>query len=119
MVVEDDPEILQVLKHVLQDKGFEVSVAQDGNHGLAIMETRELDLVILDLMLPVRSGLLVLEWMRMHQKLSLPVIVITGNQGGRHRAYAELLGVHDYLEKPFTMDRLTESVSHLLASERV
>jgi DNA-binding response OmpR family regulator len=47
---------------------------------------------------------------------SLPVIMITGNEGSRHKAYAELLGVSDYIRKPFAMDRLLEAVHKLLGS---
>ena len=98
----------------LEGAGHEVVVARDGNQGLALFERENPDLMILDMMMPKRSGFLVLERIRRARDTPLPVIMITGNEGSRHKAYAELLGVNDYIRKPFPMDRLLESVSDLL-----
>ncbi len=114
LVVDDDVEIAESIKYALTSSGFTVSVARDGNEGVAIAETKRPDLMILDMMMPKRSGLLVLERLRQFSDDPVPVIMITGNEGARHREYAELLGVSDYLHKPFTMDRLLESVRRLL-----
>ena len=86
----------------------------DGNQGLAIAEKESPDLVILDMMMPKRSGFLVLERLRRAQEEMLPVIMITANEGSRHRAYAEMLGVSEYLRKPFAMDKLIETVDRLM-----
>jgi len=64
--------------------------------------------------MPRRSGFLVLERLRQNDSVPIPVIMITGNEGARHREYAEMLGVNDYINKPFTMDRLLNSISDLL-----
>ena len=61
------------------------------------------------------SGFLVLEKLRRTRPVPLRVIMITANEGSRHKAYAEMLGVDDYIRKPFAMDRLIESVGRLLA----
>ena len=116
LVVDDDAEISEAIKHSLVGAGFQVSLARDGNEGVAIAETKQPDLMILDMMMPKRSGLLVLERLRQFQDDPVPVVMITGNEGNRHREYAELLGVSDYLHKPFTMDRLLDSVKKLLSS---
>ena len=79
------------------------------------METKHPDLIILDMMMPKRSGFLVLERMRQNDLDPVPVIMITGNDGVRHQEYAKMLGVNDYIHKPFTMDRLVDSVANLLA----
>jgi DNA-binding response OmpR family regulator len=117
LVVDDDPDINASISTALKNKGFRVSVANDGNQGVAFAESAKPDLVILDLMMPRRSGFLVLERLRQNSDTTMPVIVITGNEGSRHREYAELLGVNDYLQKPFTIDRLINSVKALLQSE--
>jgi DNA-binding response OmpR family regulator len=57
---------------------------------------------------------LVLEKMRRTREVPLRVIMITANEGSRHKAYAEMLGVDDYIRKPFPMDRLIESVKRLV-----
>lgn len=114
LVVDDDYEISESIKYALANAGYEVSLARDGNEGVAYAEAKNPDLMILDMMMPKRSGLLVLERLRQHSDNSVPVIVITGNDGNRHREYATLLGVSEYLHKPFTMDRLLDSVANLL-----
>lgn len=115
LLVDDDVEIIESIRYALEGNGYQVVVARDGNQGLALAERENPDLMILDMMMPKRSGFLVLEKLRRSRELPLPVIMITGNEGSRHKAYAELLGVSDYLRKPFAMDRLLESVRRLLA----
>ena len=99
----------------LEAKGLEVMIARDGNQGLAITEREEPDLVILDMMMPKRSGFLVLEKLRRTRENPPRIIMITANEGSRHKAYAEMLGVDDYIRKPFPMDRLMASVDRLLS----
>jgi len=114
LVVDDDAEIIDTVQYALKQKGYEVLIARDGNQGLAMAEKDGPDLVILDMMMPKRSGFLVLEKLKT-MGTSIKVIMITANEGSRHKAYAEMLGVHEYLRKPFAMDKLLESVERLLA----
>ncbi|MBP85734.1 MAG: two-component system response regulator [Planctomycetaceae bacterium] len=115
LLVDDDPEIVDALRYALEAKGFEILIARDGNQGLAMAEREDPDLVILDMMMPKRSGFLVLEKLRRTRDVPIRVVMITANEGSRHKAYAEMLGVDDYIRKPFPMDRLIESVQRLLA----
>lgn len=115
LLVDDDPEIIDALRYALNAKGFETLIARDGNQGLAMAEREDPDLVILDMMMPKRSGFLVLEKLRRTHPVPVRVIMITANEGSRHKAYAEMLGVDDYIRKPFGMDRLVDSVVRLLA----
>ncbi len=115
LLVDDDYEIVESMRIALEARHYEVLVARDGNQGLAMAERENPDLVILDMMMPKRSGYLVLEKLRRSRPVPLRVIMITANEGSRHKAYAEMLGVDDYIRKPFAMDRLMESVSRLLA----
>jgi len=114
LVVDDDQEIIEAVRYALETKGYDVLIARDGNQGLAMAEREDPDLVILDMMMPKRSGFLVLEKLRRSRPVPLKVIMITANEGSRHKAYAEMLGVDDYIRKPFAMDRLMESVMRLL-----
>ena len=118
LVVDDDSEIVDTISAALRSRGMEVSTAFDGNQGIAYAETKTPDLMILDLMMPRRSGFLVLERLRQNSETQMPIIMITGNEGMRHRKYAELLGVDDYIQKPFTMDRLLQDVSKILDAEK-
>ena len=115
LLVDDDFEIVESMKLALEAKGYQILIARDGNQGLAMAERADPDLVILDMMMPKRSGFLVLERLRRTRRIPIRVIMITANEGSRHRAYAEMLGVDDYIRKPFAMDRLMESVDRLLA----
>jgi DNA-binding response OmpR family regulator len=114
LLVDDDAEIVESLRLALESNGYTVLVARDGNQGLALTERENPDLVILDMMMPKRSGFLVLERMRRTREAPMRVIMITANEGSRHKAYAEMLGVDDYIRKPFPMDRLIDSVQRLI-----
>jgi CheY-like chemotaxis protein len=116
LVVDDDPDILTAISTGLADTGATIQTATDGNSAVSMIEKLAPQLLILDIMLPGKSGFLVLEQLR--QKVprdkAPKTIIITGNQGQRHRQYAEALGVQGYLNKPFRMDRLLEVIAKLL-----
>jgi DNA-binding response OmpR family regulator len=114
LLVDDDQEIVESMRIALEANGYRILIARDGNQGLAMAERDDPDLVILDMMMPKRSGFLVLERLRRTRRIPMRVIMITANEGSRHKAYAEMLGVDDYIRKPFAMDRLIESVKRLL-----
>jgi DNA-binding response OmpR family regulator len=114
LLVDDDAEIIEAMRYALETKGYQILVARDGNQGLAMAEREDPDLVILDMMMPKRSGFLVLEKLRRTRPVPMRVIMITANEGSRHKAYAEMLGVDDYIRKPFAMDRLVASIERLL-----
>ena len=115
LLVDDDPEIIDAIRYALESRGYQIFIARDGNQGLAMAEREDPDLVILDMMMPKRSGFLVLEKLRRTRPVPVCVIMITANEGSRHKAYAEMLGVDDYLRKPFAMDKLVDAVQRLLA----
>jgi len=115
LLVDDDHEIVEAIRVALEAQGYRILIARDGNQGLAMAERDDPDLVILDMMMPKRSGFLVLERLRRTHRVPMRVIMITANEGSRHKAYAEMLGVDDYIRKPFAMDRLIDSVNRLLA----
>jgi DNA-binding response OmpR family regulator len=119
LVVDDDADILAAMKTVLTQKGYRVLTAADGNLGLAAAEREGPDLVIVDMMMPRKSGFLVVEKLNSRKGAGPKTIMITANEGGRHRAYAEMLGVDDYIRKPFSMDQLLESVRRLCPLEGI
>jgi DNA-binding response OmpR family regulator len=116
LIVDDDPDILTAITTSLADTEATIETAADGNTAVSIAEEKKPDLVILDIMLPQKSGFLVLERIRQGKRRGEKprVIMITGNQGRRHRQYAEALGVDEYLNKPFRMERLVEVTEKLL-----
>ncbi len=116
LIIDDDREIAAMLNGVLQNNGYRVFLAQNGVEGQRQIETLKPDLVITDMMMPRMGGFPVLEFLK---TLETPpaVIMITANEGGRHKAYAEMLGVADYLRKPFPMEVLLESVRRIFATK--
>ena len=115
LLVDDDSDILAAMQAALSDTGATLETASDGDTAVRKITTGMPDLVVLDMMLPKRSGFLVIERLRSEGPEKSPhVIMITGNQGTRHRVYAETLGVDLYLNKPFRMERLIEGIEKLL-----
>jgi DNA-binding response OmpR family regulator len=116
LVVDDDPDIITAISAALSESGATIDSAGDGNSAVSLAQDNSPDLVILDIMLPQKSGFLVLEQLRRGQPRGAKprVIMITGNEGRRHRQYAEALGVDEYLTKPFRMERLREVADRLL-----
>jgi DNA-binding response OmpR family regulator len=117
LIVDDDTDILTAIETTLKETGAAILTATDGNTAVTTALDKQPDLLILDAMLPQRSGFLVLEKLKAKKpRGSKPfVIMITGNPGKRHQTWAESLGADDYINKPFRMDRLVESVEKLLA----
>jgi DNA-binding response OmpR family regulator len=114
LLIEDDREIATTLRSVLESAGYEVGYASNGRDGQRLIKEFAPALVITDMMMPQLGGFPVLEFLR---QLENPpkVIMITANEGGRHKAYAEMLGVADYLRKPFAMDVMLEAIARALA----
>ena len=113
LVVDDDPDILASTALSLRAEGAEVTTAEDGNTAVSYFLAARPDGVVLDMMLPRRSGFLVLEKIRASEDPP-PVIMVTANQGRRHMTYAENLGVTAYLVKPVAMPRLLEVLAEAM-----
>src|SRR5215472_13114372 len=116
LIDDDDHEILESMRTILANKGFRILAARDGNAGLMIAERENPDLIVLDMMMPKKSGFLVLEKLKSRPGGLIPTIMITGNEGSRHRAYAEMLGVREYIRKPFAMEKLVKSIEKILGA---
>jgi DNA-binding response OmpR family regulator len=115
LIVDDDYELSDGLRTVLERQGYRVFQARDGQQGKQVIYQQRPDLVILDMMMPRMGGYPVLEHFR-DKTDAPPIIMITANEGSRHKAYAEYLGVVDYIRKPFAMERLLEAVERGLAT---
>ena len=118
LLVDDDNDILTSMQAAFEPTGAQVETANNGNKAVELAERNDPDVVVLDMMLPGRSGFLVLEKIKARKpRGSKPhVIMITGNQGGRHKMYAESLGVSEYLNKPFKMDKLIATAEKVLGA---
>ena len=118
LLVDDDSDILTSMQAAFEPTGATVETASNGNKAVELAERNQPDLIVLDMMLPGRSGFLVLEKVKAKKpRTAKPfVIMITGNQGGRHKMYAETLGVSEYFNKPVKMDKLISTAERLLAT---
>src|SRR5205823_6216494 len=111
LIVDDDYELSEGLRVVLEKQGHRVLQARDGQQGKQQIYQQRPDLVILDMMMPRMGGYPVLEHFR-DKTDAPPIIMITANEGSRHKAYAEHLGVIAYIRKPFAMEDLLLAVNH-------
>ena len=116
LIVDDDREVLEAIDQALQAEGALTQTCQDGNTAVRICESDPPQLVVLDMMLPKRSGFLVLEKVK---RLPEPpaVIMVTANEGKRHQQYAESLGVDGYLLKPVRLERLITMALEMLKND--
>ncbi|MDZ7851955.1 MAG: response regulator [Halomonas sp.] len=116
LVVDDEANIILSLEFLMQQAGFQVDTAEDGESALASIEASPPDLVLLDISLPGISGFDVLERLRgdpAHAKL--PIIMLTAHGREVEREKGLALGADDYITKPFSTQALVEKVKTLLA----
>jgi DNA-binding response OmpR family regulator len=117
LIVDDDIELSDGLRIMLERQGFRVLQARNGQEGKNMIYQHHPDLVILDMMMPRMGGYPVLEHFR-DKSEAPPIIMITANEGSRHKAYAEDLGVVEYIRKPFAMEKLMEAVNKGLSQTK-
>lgn len=114
LLVDDDPELLESVRVALMMRGYEVLTACDGAEALARVERDRPDLMVLDLVMPRRSGLTVLDRMHRTPMRLTPVIMMTATDEERHRDAAKLRGVSVFLSKPFAIEQLLSEVETIL-----
>jgi two-component system OmpR family response regulator len=113
LVVEDDPDINRQLVSALQDAGYAVDSAKDGEEGHYLGDTEPYDAVVLDLGLPVLDGVSVLEkWRRAGRKM--PVLILTARDRWSDKVAGFDAGADDYVAKPFHMEELLARLRALL-----
>jgi DNA-binding response OmpR family regulator len=118
LLVDDDHDILTSMHAAFEPTGATIESASNGNKAVELAEKNQPDLVVLDMMLPGRSGFLVLEKIKSKKPRNTKpfVIMITGNTGARHKMYAESLGVSEYITKPVKMDKLIATAERLIGA---
>ncbi|MCB0183779.1 MAG: response regulator, partial [Caldilineaceae bacterium] len=111
LVVDDDPQIVRLVRSYLEQAGFRVVTAEDGEVALHIIRTSRPDLVILDLMLPGRDGLSLTQLIRSDPALApLPILMLTARVDDLDRILGLELGADDYVTKPIDYDLLRATV---------
>ncbi|HVT88512.1 MAG TPA: response regulator [Tepidisphaeraceae bacterium] len=116
LLVDDDHDILTSMQAALEPTGAVIETAANGNQAVELAEKNQPDVIVLDMMLPGRSGFLVLEKLKARKPRNTKpfVIMITGNTGARHKMFAESLGVSEYFTKPVKMDKLIATAEKLV-----
>jgi len=113
LLIDDDADIRDDLQMILEDQGYRVIAAPDGQAGLKRALSEEPDLIICDMMMPKMSGFVVLERIKQQAHPSIPFIMLTANESDQQRAFAEFLGVDAYLNKPISTKPLLEHLRRL------
>ena len=118
MLIEDEPHITEAIRFLLTRDGWQVSALADGLEAEAAVKAARPDLLILDLMLPGRSGLEILGALRADPGLAgLPVMMLTAKGQGRDREAAERAGANLFMAKPFANAEFVAAARSLLAVE--
>ena len=112
LVVDDEVEVTYALQAYFQRKGYEMVTAFDGAQAMGHLESRPVDLVLLDLRMPEVNGIEVLRYIRAH-KPQTRVVVITAFDD-EYRGLVEQIGVHGFLNKPFGIEALTQTIEQVL-----
>jgi len=113
LVVDDEKDVLDSISVAFESEGALTLTAMDGDEAVRICEEDPPDIVILDMMLPKRSGFLALEKIKGKEDSPI-VIMVTANEGKRHQAYGESLGVDAYMLKPVPLMLLLNKAVELL-----
>ncbi len=114
LLVDDDESILESTQMALLDRGYDVFLARDGSEALVRVELDAPDLIVLDIVMPKRSGLAVLEKLRSRHGRSPRIIVVTGNVDPRNQESAEARGADAFVRKPFDIDDLLTQIESLI-----
>ena len=113
LVVDDEPSILTLLKFNLEQSGFEVLTAENGNDALDIATTEDLTLIVLDLMLPGMDGMDVCKTLR-QEKINTPILMLTAKDDEFDKILGLELGADDYMTKPFSPREVVARVKAIL-----
>lgn len=117
LVIEDEPVIAQVIRLLLEPHGHDVLIADDGSRGFAAAQRQGIDLIILDLMMPVMDGYSALEALRGDERTAtIPVMVLSARSDAESQRRCQEFGVDTYLQKPFASEGLIQAVENLVAS---
>jgi two-component system response regulator MprA len=117
LVVDDEPEVRQLMEHFLTDRGYDVRVAENGRLGLAALDTFAPDVVLLDMHMPEMDGLQTLQLIAAKTPAP-PVIMVTVNDDVATTSRLLELGAADYVPKPFNLEYLEQAINIQLSAPR-
>ncbi len=119
LVIDDEVDIIKVLKKRLSSAGFDVIIAMDGYQGTEFAYKELPDLIILDLMLPAGGGLSVLKNLKLSVKTNdIPIVVLTAMRDEKYKNDILTAGIEAYLEKPYDIEKLIIVIKNLLDKKK-
>jgi len=113
LVVDDEPDIRSLLKEILEDEGFDVTIAENAAEARECRRQRRPDLVLLDIWMPDTDGLSLLKEWSEDNGLDAPVIMMSGHGTVETAVEATRLGAYDFIEKPLSIAKITQSAQAL------
>lgn len=118
LIIDDDEGLTEPLQLAIEAEGYEVLTAHDGNEGLMKIERDAPDLVLLDLVMPRRSGFAVLDSIINNKQRAPKIVMVTGNSEPKYRELALDRGVDRFIPKPYHIEDLVQTVNELLNAEQ-
>ena len=119
LVVDDEPDIRDVLHEILEDEGYEVSVAEDAASAREQRRLRRPDLILLDIWMPGEDGISLLKEWKESGGVPCPVIIMSGHGTVETAVEATRLGAYDFIEKPLTTAKLLLTVRRSLEADQL
>jgi len=115
LITEDSPTVLEILKSVLAEEGYEVIAASDGQQALNLAKTEKPDLMVLDLMLPKIDGYKVCRMLKFDEKYKdIPIIMLTARTNETDEKLGKEVGADAYIRKPFQPEVVIDEIKKLL-----
>ncbi|MES9991750.1 MAG: sigma-54 dependent transcriptional regulator [Candidatus Thiodiazotropha sp.] len=119
LVVDDEPDIRNLVKEILQDESYEVAMAEDGKSARQALRDRRPELILLDIWMPDVDGITLLKEWGENEGLPCPVIMMSGHGTVETAVEATRLGAYDFLEKPLSLAKLLLTVNRALEAEQL
>ena len=115
LIIEDDPDLVDLLSYRLKAKGYEVLTALDGATGLEVAKNEKPDLITLDVMMPGLNGFTVCRALKFNDEYKhIPIIFLTAKSGATDNVFDESVQPEAYITKPFDINHLFDKIEELL-----
>lgn len=119
LIVDDEPDIRQLVSEILEDEGYEVNTAENANEAKKLLRKRCPDLVLLDIWMPGQDGISLLKDLKETDSLNCPVIMMSGHGTIETAVEATRLGASDFIEKPLSMAKMLLCIDNTIRSDKL